>query len=78
MLLIHPFREGNGRLARWLAELMSLQAGFPIPDYGYTGKGSRNTQEAYLAAVTRGYAQDYAALTNFFVDAIRRRLATLE
>ncbi len=22
-LLIHPFREGNGRLARWLAELMS-------------------------------------------------------
>ena len=31
LLLIHPFREGNGRLARWLAELMSLQAGLPAP-----------------------------------------------
>jgi cell filamentation protein len=78
LLLIHPFREGNGRLARWLAELMCLQAGFPIPDYGFTGKGSRNRQEVYLAAVTRGYGQDYAALTNFFADAIRRRLATLD
>lgn len=27
LLLIHPFREGNGRLARWLADLMALQAG---------------------------------------------------
>jgi hypothetical protein len=25
LLLIHPFREGNGRLARWLADLMALQ-----------------------------------------------------
>lgn len=74
LLLIHPFREGNGRLARWLAELMSLQAGFPLPDYGFSGKGSRKRQNAYLAAVTRGYAQDYAALTAFFAGAISRRL----
>ena len=75
LLLIHPFREGNGRLARWLAELMSLQAGFPIPDYGFTGKGAKERQAAYLAAVTRGYGQDYSALTDFFTEAIRRRLA---
>ncbi len=74
LLLIHPFREGNGRLARWLAELMCLQAGFPIPDYGFTGKGSEKRQQKYLAAVTRGYAQDYDALTDFFADAITRRL----
>ena len=74
LLLIHPFREGNGRLARWLAELMCLQAGFPIPDYGFTGKGSKKRQETYLVAVTRGYGQDYTALTYFFADAIRRRL----
>ena len=24
LLLVHPFREGNGRLARWLAGLMAL------------------------------------------------------
>jgi cell filamentation protein len=74
MLLIHPFREGNGRLARWLAELMCLQAGFPIPDYGFTGKGGEKRQKIYLAAVTRGYGQDYDALTAFFAEAITRRL----
>ena len=29
-VLIHPFREGNGRLARFLATLMGLQAGLPL------------------------------------------------
>jgi cell filamentation protein len=29
LLLIHPFREGNGRTARLLAILMALQAGLP-------------------------------------------------
>ena len=43
-------------------------------NYGFTGKGSKNRQETYLAAVTRGYGQDFTPLTNFFVDAIRRRL----
>lgn len=28
-IIIHPFREGNGRIARLLANLMSLQAGYP-------------------------------------------------
>ncbi len=28
LILIHPFREGNGRLARLLATLMALQAGY--------------------------------------------------
>jgi cell filamentation protein len=29
LILIHPFREGNGRVARLLALLMGLQAGLP-------------------------------------------------
>jgi cell filamentation protein len=29
LVLIHPFREGNGRVARLLAVLMALQAGLP-------------------------------------------------
>jgi len=27
LILIHPFREGNGRIARFLSVLMALQAG---------------------------------------------------
>ena len=33
-ILIHPFREGNGRCARLLATLMGLQAGLPALDFG--------------------------------------------
>jgi cell filamentation protein len=40
LLLIHPFREGNGRLARWLANIMFAQAGMTIPDYGFVGRGA--------------------------------------
>ena len=25
LLLIHPFRDGNGRVARWLADVMAVQ-----------------------------------------------------
>jgi cell filamentation protein len=74
LLLIHPFREGNGRLARWLADLMSLQAGLPLPKYEFSGRGALRRQRAYLNAVTRGYWRDYEPLTAFFVEAISRRL----
>ncbi len=33
LILIHPFREGNGRLSRLLANVMALQAGWPQLDY---------------------------------------------
>lgn len=35
LILIHPFREGNGRLSRLLATVMALQAGQPLLDYSY-------------------------------------------
>ena len=72
LLLIHPFREGNGRLARWLAELMALQAGYPLPVYHFTGRGSVAERERYLNAVKRGYVKDYRPLADFFADAIER------
>ena len=74
LLLIHPFREGNGRLARWLADLMCLQAGLPVPSYGFTGRGSKGNQEQYLRAVGEAYLRDYDALTAVFAEAIGRRL----
>jgi hypothetical protein len=60
LLLIHPFRDGNGRLARWLADLMAVQAGLPVPDYALSGRGSTTRQEHYVAAVRQGYIQNYA------------------
>jgi len=76
-LLVHPFREGNGRLARWLADLMFLQAGFPMPLYDFSGKGSVKRKKAYLDAVIAGYGQDYAPLTGFFTACMEARLREL-
>ena len=58
LLLIHPFREGNGRLARWLADLMALQAGYVAPLYRFRGRGSKDNRARYLEAVKRGYLQE--------------------
>src|SRR5437588_6625287 len=77
LLLIHPFREGNGRLARWIAGLMALQAGLAVPDYGFAGQGSKSNQSRYLHAVQRGYLQDYADLSDLFREAVERRLREL-
>lgn len=73
LLMIHPFREGNGRLARWLAALMALQADLPMPEYRFTGRGSVRERERYLEAIKRGYLKDYEPLTAFFAEVIGRR-----
>ncbi len=78
LLLIHPFRDGNGRLARWLADLMALQAGWPLPQYAFAGPGSRREREAYIEAVKQGYLTRYDLLTDFFRAAVERRLRTVE
>jgi len=70
LLLIHPFREGNGRLARWLADLMAFQAGYAPPEYRFTGRGSRRVREQYLVAVIQGYQQNYEPLARFFEEAL--------
>ncbi len=68
-LLIHPFRDGNGRLIRLAANLMALQAGFAPMDYGFEDAARRET---YIAAVRRGYVQDYGPLELIVRDAILR------
>jgi cell filamentation protein len=72
LLLIHPFREGNGRLARWLADVMATQAGCPLPEYGLSGRGSLDRRCRYVAAVGQGYLQNYEGLTVFFEEALLR------
>ncbi len=45
-ILMHPFREGNGRLSRLLSTIMALQAGQPLLDYSYMDE---NKNEYYTA-----------------------------
>ncbi|BFU95801.1 MAG: hypothetical protein NTNFB02_25230 [Nitrospira sp.] len=69
LVLIHPFREGNGRVARILAVLMGLQAGLPAL---YFDKLSGRSRERYFAAVRAGLDRNYDPMAELFSAVIRR------
>lgn len=73
LMLIHPFREGNGRLGRVLATLMALQAGLPVLDFSELD-GER--REEYFAAVRAGMGRDYQPMKRLFADIIVRSFET--
>jgi cell filamentation protein len=71
LLLIHPFREGNGRLARLLSVCMALQAGLPLLDFGGI-EGAR--REDYFAAVRAGLDRNYEPMERIFSEVVSRSL----
>jgi len=71
LILIHPFRDGNGRCARLLAMLMGLQAGLPALDFGGI-RGAKKRE--YIAAVHAGLSRDYDPMTKIFRQVIVRTL----
>ena len=75
LILIHPFREGNGRIARLLATLMALQAGLPLLDFSGFDK---KRQEEYFAAIQQGLDRNYKPMTNIFSDIIARSMQEYE
>ena len=69
LVLIHPFREGNGRCSRLLGWLMALQAGWPPLDFSpLSGRG----RVAYFAAIRAAVARDYAPLQACFSRVLTR------
>jgi len=62
-ILIHPFREGNGRAGRILSTLMALQANLPLLDFRPI-HGRR--KEHYFAAVRAGLDRNYKPMEEIF------------
>ncbi len=72
-VLIHPFREGNGRLARIISTLMAAQARLPVLDFtDITGRKRKD----YFNAINRGLEMDYKPMERIFSRIIERTSGT--
>jgi len=75
LVIIHPFREGNGRVARMLAILMGLQAGLPPLDFQDM---ITKDKEEYIRAIQIGVSGNYTPMEKVFGDVIRKTLRARE
>jgi len=71
LVLIHPFRDGNGRCARLLSTLMGVQAGLPPLPFGSL-RGIE--KHRYLSAIHAAFLKDYASMESVFRRLIERTL----
>jgi cell filamentation protein len=65
-ILIHPFREGNGRLSRLLADVMAVQADHEPLDYSSWDAN----KPAYFAAIQMGLDRNYRSMTALVANAL--------
>jgi cell filamentation protein len=72
LVLIHPFRDGNGRVARLLSTLMALQAGLPLLDFRAIAGENKS---AYFGAVQAGLDRIYEPMERIFSEIIERSVA---
>jgi len=73
LVLIHPFREGNGRVARILSTLTAFQSALPMLNFKDITGGKRKD---YFAAINNGLNRDYKLMERLFTKIIRRTLKT--
>lgn len=66
LILIHPFREGNGRISRLLADVMAVQAGYLPLNY----EGWESQKDRYIAAIHQGLDRNYEPMKQFVADAL--------
>ena len=69
LILIHPFLDGNGRLARLVALLMACQFGLGSLSLRHLAGAGRRT---YVQAIHAAMSRDYAPLENLFALALER------
>jgi cell filamentation protein len=67
LVLIHPFREGNGRIARLLSTLMAFQAGLPMLNFrDIAGKKRKD----YFDTISSGLDRNYKPMEKLFEQII--------
>ena len=66
LILIHPFRDGNGRISRLLADVMMVQAGYPPLDYSCWDQNKTD----YFAAIGQGLEMNYTPMMDRVTQAM--------
>ncbi len=64
LILIHPFREGNGRISRLLMDYMSQEAGYGLLDYSLWDKH----KEFYIRSIHAGVTGEYQHIERLIRD----------
>ncbi|WP_347253689.1 Fic/DOC family protein [Leminorella grimontii] len=67
LILIHPFREGNGRLSRLLADVMAVQGGFKPLNY----RSWEQNRAQYISAIHAGISMDYEPMKHWVKKALK-------
>jgi cell filamentation protein len=69
LILIHPFRDGNGRVTRLLSDLLLMQAEHPPAHWRRISEGSELVK--YYSAIQHVWKkEDYSQLVRIFADLI--------
>lgn len=63
-ILLHPFREGNGRISRLLLDYLSQEAGYGLLDYSLWDEH----REYYIRSIHAGFAGDYQHMERLVRD----------
>lgn len=66
LILIHPFREGNGRISRLLMDVMCNKAGLGLLDYSLWDKH----KDFYIASIQAGVAHEFQHMERLVRDTI--------
>lgn len=75
LILIHPFREGNGRVARLLADLMALQARQPPLNYESIDQTiNPKGFDSYIAAIHAGFKGNYKPIQAIFKTVLKESI----